>query len=687
MKAVNNLDIFTNTFKEEAYELLSELEQSLLILEDEPENSDLIARIFRAMHTLKGSGNMFGFVNIGRFTHDIETVFDRVRDGKISVTRELIDLTLSACDQIRIMLEDKEPNILRDNDKCIEISSMFKKFLPEEESKIKESSDKVSDGEKHKHVTYRISFQPGLDIFNYGTNPIYLLDELYEMGQCTVTAKRGLIPDLEDYNPEACYTGWDITLNTDKDINSIKDVFIFIEDDSELNIEILDKEENGLSETVKVQEVEDKHDETQKDIQEEKKKGDISSDVSPEKIKDGQAKRQDEGVTSIRVPSEKLDKLVNLVGEIVINQAQVFQAVSDIQDLSLRASVKKMENLIVDLRNMTLNIRMLPIGTIFGKFRRLVRDLSKDLGKEVELITEGDETELDKTVIERLQDPLVHLIRNSMDHGIEEPAERKRKGKPGLGKIYLRAIHSGAEVLIKISDDGKGLRREPIYAKALSKGLITPGKEMSEGEIYNLIFLPGFSTATQVTDVSGRGVGMDVVKKTIDSLGGAIEIESKEDFGTDIILKLPLTLAIIEGLVASIDDEYFVFPLSAVERNVELTAADIARAHGRHIVKVREQIIPYIKLRETFNIKPNDAIKREQIVITRMNDHKVGFVVDKVIGTQQTVIKSLNRVFQKVKLFSGATILGNGRVALILDVIQLIKDGEIQNLLYDKRKF
>jgi len=210
---------------------------------------------------------------------------------------------------------------------------------------------------------------------------------------------------------------------------------------------------------------------------------------------------------------------------------------------------------------------------------------------------------------------------------------------------------------------------------------------MSESEIYNLIFLPGFSTAAQVTDVSGRGVGMDVVKKTIDALGGAIEIESKEDFGTDITLKLPLTLAIIEGLVASIDDDYFVFPLSAVERNVELTATDIERAHGRHIVKVRDQIIPYIKLRETFNIKPSDAINREQIVITRMNEHKVGFVVDKVIGTQQTVIKSLNRVFQKVKLFSGATILGNGRVALILDVIQLIKDGEIQNLLYDKRKF
>jgi two-component system chemotaxis sensor kinase CheA len=686
---MNNFDIFTNTFKEEAYELLSELEQSLLVLEENPEDSDLIARIFRAMHTLKGSGNMFGFVNIGKFTHDIETVFDRVRDGKISVTRELVDLTLSACDQIRIMLEEKDPGTVRDNEKCMEISSSFKRFLPEEESKVKERAEKFSVKEKKGNITYRISFQPAQDIFNYGTNPIYLLDELSEMGHCTVTAKREHIPLLEHYNPDSCYTGWDIILTTDKDINTIKDVFIFVEDGAELTVEIVDKETaTPETEEIMFQKVDDKKPQIQKQITEEKKKGDISvdrgavfTDPSQEKIKDLSSKRQsDEGVTSIRVPSEKLDKLVNLVGEIVINQAQVFQAVSDIKDLALRASVKKMENLIVDLRNMTLNIRMVPIGTIFGKFRRLVRDLSKDLGKEVELITEGDDTELDKTVIERLQDPLVHLIRNSMDHGIEDPGERKKKGKESGGKIHLMAIHSGAEVLIKINDDGKGLRREPIYAKALSKGLITSGKELSNNDIFNLILLPGFSTATEITNVSGRGVGMDVVKKTIDSLGGAIEIDSKEDIGTEITLKLPLTLAIIEGLVASIDDDYFVFPLSAVERNVELTASDIKKAHGRHIIKVRDQIIPYIRLRESFNIKANNAVTREQIVITRMNGHKVGFVVDKVIGTQQTVIKSLNRVFQKAKLFSGATILGNGRVALILDVIQLIKDGEIQNV-------
>ena len=391
------------------------------------------------------------------------------------------------------------------------------------------------------------------------------------------------------------------------------------------------------------------------------------------------ASRQDLESTSTlsRVPAARLDALVNLVGEMSTVQARLSQTVSSMDHAGLHSIAEEVERLTAELRDNTMSIRMLPIGTTFSKFKRLVRDLSGELGKDIVLVTEGGETELDKTVIERLNDPLVHLIRNCIDHGIESPGVREAAGKPRQGTVQLSAMHSGASVLIRVTDDGAGLDADSIKSRALEKGLITAEAELSENELFSLIFAPGFSTAKQITSVSGRGVGMDVVKRSIDSLRGSIDVSSQKGIGTTITLKLPLTLAIIDGLLVKVGDGHYVLPLSIVEECVELTREDVARAHGRHITNVRGGIVPYIRLRERFAISGN-APEVEQIVITESPGGKVGFVVDTVIGEHQTVIKNMGRVYRNVDVISGATILGDGTVALIMDVPKLLHGVEIQ---------
>jgi two-component system chemotaxis sensor kinase CheA len=384
-------------------------------------------------------------------------------------------------------------------------------------------------------------------------------------------------------------------------------------------------------------------------------------------------KKRQEALSSIRVAADKLDYLVDLVGELVIVQAQITQVVSEKHDSALTLLAEELERLSDELRDSTLGIRMLPIGTSFSKFRRLVRDLSADLGKQITLSTSGAETELDKTVIERLGDPLVHLLRNSIDHGIEQPQERQAKGKPPQGNILLSAEHSGGEVLIRITDDGKGMSSEMIREKGIERGLITKDAEMTEKELLKLIFEPGFSTAKTVTSVSGRGVGMDVVKRAIDSLRGTIDIDSKPNAGTTITIRLPLTLAIIDGLQVRVEDEYYVIPLSLVEECVELSRSEVEEAGSeQRILHLRGEIVPYIHIREWFDIEgENPPI--EQIVITGVEGSRVGIVVDTVIGEHQTVIKSLGRVYKDVEGISGATIKGDGSIALILDVPSLVR--------------
>ncbi|MBF0136275.1 MAG: chemotaxis protein CheA [Magnetococcus sp. DMHC-1] len=694
------VEIDTSAFTEEAYELLAELEDSLLELEESPKDQDLIGRVFRAMHTIKGSGAMFGFDAVAEFTHNVETVFDLARNGTIPITKGLIDLTLAARDQIRAMLDAAAGGEEPDQNNASRIIAGLKGLLPgaapaqaaDAAQTTKDSAPASEEGSVH---TYRIRFRPKPEIFENGTNPLLLLDEIRQLGETKVVTFLEHLPEIEEINPEKCYTSWEIFLTTDQGENAIQDIFIFVDDQCELNIRMLDRD--GEEESVAPDEVP-----PEKPLGEilvergDIKRDDLNKVLQPlgERLVDAglvnkakvqaalveqevgkqkrEAKKQQVVAQSVRVPSDKLDQLVDLVGELVTVQARLTQTSAKLNDHDLQLISEEVERLTGELRDNTMSIRMLAIGTTFDKFKRLVRDLSSELGKQIELTTAGAETELDKTVIDQLNDPLVHIIRNSIDHGVESPDGRVEAGKSPVGRIHLSAEHSGANVLIKVTDDGKGLDTEKLISKAIEKGVIPPDSELSEKEAFQLIFAAGFSTAEKVTNVSGRGVGMDVVRRSIEGLRGSIDVQSELGKGTTITLKLPLTLAIIEGLLVKISNEYFVLPLAAVEECVELTRADVTATHGRHVINVRGTIVPYIRIRDHFEItgQPPEV---EQIVISEVEEKRVGFVVDDVIGQHQTVIKGLGKTFKNSEEFSGATILGDGTVALILDLQKMVR--------------
>jgi two-component system chemotaxis sensor kinase CheA len=508
------------------------------------------------------------------------------------------------------------------------------------------------------------------------------------------------IPCLNDIDPHTCYTYWDIILITSRDLNAIEDVFIFVKDTSYLKISVIDREGQIDCEAdyKKIGEIllergDLATEELDKVLDSQKKVGEMLVEtgiVSQEKVASALVEQQHvremrkqrksaHGVASIQVATDKLDSLVNLVGELVTIQARLSQTALSTQHVELSAIAEEVERLTASLRDTTMNIRMLPIGTTFSKFKRLVRDLSLELGKEIELDTDGAETELDKTVIERLSDPLVHIIRNSIDHGIEDPDSRAAAGKARCGTIKLSAVHSGAHVLIRVEDDGAGLDADAIRMGAVDKGLVQKDADLSEDKLWEFILEPGFSTAKVVTSVSGRGVGMDVVKRAIDALHGSIYISSTKGKGTSITLKLPLTLAIIDGFLTRIGEDHFIFPMSMVEECVELTRDSSQTTTGRHLANVRGHLVPYIRLREHF-LAASESPDFEQIVITNVDNRRIGMVVDTVVGEQQTVIKSLGAFYQNVDGISGATILGNGTVALILDVPKLVRLVERQEM-------
>ncbi|HEY3491052.1 MAG TPA: chemotaxis protein CheA [Candidatus Deferrimicrobiaceae bacterium] len=694
-------------FREEAFELLGELESSLLSLEESPEDSEIIGRVFRAMHTIKGSGAMFGFDAVAAFTHEVETVFDLVRKGEMAVTKPLVDATLAARDRIRIMLDISaggESETERAETEAL--VARFRAMVPSapgvaEEPKAEglkraAGEEKVTAEPAPELVTYRIRFRPPEDMFRRGSNPVSLLAELQELGDLRIVAMTDGIPPLEVVDPEKCYLSWDAVLTTGRGENAIRDVFIFVDEPGVLTIDVIDSSGNQPSEgdykklgDILMERGDLVEEKLRAALGKQKRLGELlvesgivrpgqvrSALVEQKIVKEQREKRQAaENAASVRVPAGRLDVLVNLVGELVTVQARFSQAAAERSDSELVAVAEEVERLIADLRDNVMNIRMLPIGTSFAKFRRLLRDLSAELGKEIDLATEGEDTELDKTVIDKLNDPLVHIIRNSIDHGIELPSVRESAGKPRRGTIRLSAIHSGAHVLIRIEDDGAGLDKEAIRAKAAEKGLIPPGAQLSDKELFNLILLPGFSTAKKVSSVSGRGVGMDVVKQAIDVLRGTIDIASVRGQGSVITIKLPLTLAIIDGFLVSVGDGYFVLPLASVSECVELSHAETEGAHGRHIANVRGQIVPYIRLRDRFAIE-GERPQIEHIVITEFDETRVGFVVDRVVGEHQTVIKSLGRIYSGIQGISGATILGDGTVALILDIQRIAREVE-----------
>lgn len=643
-------------FRQEAAELLEQLEQALLDLESQPADRDLVDTAFRALHTIKGSGAMFGFEQVAHFTHGFETAFDQVRKGLAASSPALIAAALQAKDHIRALIERPESAnpaigeaILAALRQAVDTGSSQPEVQPSASAHL----DHVPAGQQ----SWRVRFHLGPEVLVNGTNPLLLLDELRSLGTATVTALTERLPVLEEMDPEACHLGWEVMLTTEQPKSAIEDVFMFVSDDTQLEIELLSAA--AVAPPAVLAQVQ----------------AAMAASVAPapEKPKAAESEAPKSG-GSLRVQAERLDELMDRVGELVIAQARLSQLASSAGDANMKSVAEEIERLVSELRDTTMGIRMVPIGSLFGRFRRLIHDLSRDLGKGVELATSGEETELDKTMIERLADPLVHLIRNSIDHGLEMPEARAAAGKAQAGTIRLTARHSGAEVLVTVSDDGKGLDAARIRAKAEEQGLITHEQKLTDHELHQLLFAPGFSTAKEISAISGRGVGMDVVKRTIEGLRGSIDITTRPGQGTDVTLRLPLTLAIIDGLLVRIGNGRYAIPLSAVEECVELSAADDQRSQGRNFLSIRGDLVPFLRLRDLLNTG-TEPDPYQKVVIVSAGESRVGLVVDQIIGSHQTVIKSLSKLHADIATFSGATILGDGTVALIFDIGHLVEVG------------
>jgi len=717
-------DLNRQMFREEAYDLLGELETTLLELEQSPQDLDVVNRVFRALHTIKGSGSMFGFDGVAAFTHEVETVFDMVRNEELAVSTDLLNLVFRARDHIQKMLDADGGEVDAEaRQEILEgLSRVSLGAQPAPEPAPEPVPEPASEPAAEPAAEAAAEAAPEVPAPPAQAPPAQIQEAAPQAGDGTLyrlrvrlrQAEGGTRPDLAPVFEELARLGlcgepleetageeqaWSLDLRTTASEENIRDVFFFSEHPLEVEIVVEGREPASAPEPLFVEEPEHRklgeilvdegvigRDDLAEALSLQKPIGQILVETGKapkdevEKAAAKQAKGREaqaakgpaEAASSIRVAAEKLDCLVDLVGELVIVQAQISQVVGERADPVLTALSEELERLSDALRDSTLGIRMLPIGTTFSKYRRLVRDLSAEFGKDITLATQGAETELDKTVIERLGDPLMHLLRNSIDHGIESPQERLAAGKPAQGTILLAAEHSGGEVLIRISDDGRGMDPEAIRAKAVEKGLIAADAELTNKELFKLIFEPGFSTAKKLTSVSGRGVGMDVVKRAIDSLRGTVEIRSEKGKGSTITVRLPLTLAIIDGLQVCVGGDFFVIPLSLVEECVELLRQDVEEAGNQRILYLRGEIVPYLSLREWFGINgAPPAI--EQIVITRVEGSRVGIVVDSVIGEHQTVIKTLGRVYKDVEGISGATIKGDGSIALIIDVPRLLR--------------
>jgi len=680
------------TFRDEANELLSDLEEALLELEGNPSDMDCIGRVFRALHTIKGSGAMFGFEEIARFTHEVETLFDKVRNKEMALTREMLTLTLLAKDHISILLARDPAMRLESSD---ELLNQFRAVMSGSRAAGRTDADEPSgSGETqgpgevakgdHAPEVYWIRYLPIADTMAGGTHPLSLIKELQEQGGAHVVVHADAIPLLGDIVPENVYMWWDILLNSEFGENAIHDVFIFVEDDGGLDIKKLGDGKVRAADLANLAEVfqakkhasfeelglslGDQFAQLVKHISTEK----LKAQEAREKAAQAKADQVAPGASaSIRVDSSRLDKLVNMVGELVIVQSRLSQVVRGHHDPVLSQIAEDLERLTDEMRDNALSIRMVPFGSTFSGFRRLVRDLSNSLVKEVNFVTEGKDTELDKTVIDKLKDPLMHILRNSIDHGLESAEDRVRLGKSEVGLVKLSARHSSGEVVIEVEDDGKGIDVERVRRKGVERGLIPPDAEIPDKEIFNLIFEPGFSTAQTVSNVSGRGVGMDVVRRSIDSLRGAVQVDSKAGKGTTITVRLPLTLAIIDGLLVRIANESFILPLATVEACQErfVTSEDLKELEA---MEYMGRMTPCVSLRKMLRV-PGKQPRYERIIIAGVDGAYVGLAVDQVVGRQQAVIKSLDETCKNVTWISGTTINGDGGISLILDVPQLVR--------------
>ncbi len=633
------------TFRQEAQELLEEIEQGLLDLAHRPGDRELVDAVFRGLHTLKGSGAMFGFDALAAFTHHCETAFDRVRKGEVAATSELVGAVLACQDHMRALAEGRPAS-----------EAAGQALLTELHRVVEGAGQSGAEAAAPALNRWRVTFSLPADALVNGTRPLPLLDELRELGDCHVVAVTDAVPAFDDLVATECHLAWDVTLTTPHGRDAIEDVFIFVIDDMTLEIQDLTAPAVEVTEAVG--------------------KAAAATPVAgaaeepPAAAEGRNAKSGD----TVRVPAERLDEMMDRVGELVIAQSRLKQLANSSSDIALRAVAEEIERLASEMRDTMMVVRMVPIAQLFGRFRRLIHDLARDTGKTIELSTEGEATELDKTVIERLADPLIHLIRNAADHGLETPGQRLAAGKPEAGHVVLAARQSGAEVVITITDDGRGVDRARVRAKAEENGLIQPGQVLNDNELLQLIFAPGFSTAATITNLSGRGVGMDVVKRTIEGLRGSIELSSTPGEGSVVSLRIPLTLAIIDGLLVRVGTARYVIPLASVEECVELSVEQDVRSTGRSLITLRDQLVPFIRLRQMFftGLAPDP---HQKIVVVQAGQDRVGLVVDQILGDHQTVIKALSGFHAEVGAFSGATILGDGGVALILDIGHLVAAG------------
>ncbi|MBV6792058.1 chemotaxis protein CheA [Xanthomonas euvesicatoria] len=650
------------TFLAESRDLLEDMERHLLEAERGEPSPDAVNAIFRAAHTIKGSGGLFDLPQLVGFTHVVESVLDLVRDEALSLSSELIGLLLVCCDHIHALVETAADPSHADP---VALAAEAEPLLAQLQTYLQRSAcgvtaAAVAQGAPEKQSGYwRITLKLFADALRFGNSPLKLIRNLRSLGSVeSITTDISQLPAFDDLDPEANYLGFQILLRSDADRAAIEEVFEFVREDCDLEIVSVP----APSDAAELLSAEAAASPTPN-----KPLAAVPSAASAPGRAAPDAAARSADARSIRVDADKLDRMIDLVGELIIAVSSTSANAQRTGDAQLLESASILAGLVEDVRESALQLRMVKIGGTFSRFQRVVHDVARELGKDIALVVAGEDTELDKSVVEKIGDPLTHLVRNAMDHGIEPAEVRVARGKPARGTVGLNAYHDSGSIVIQITDDGGGLNRDRILAKALERGLIEPGRQLSDRDVFAMIFEPGFSTAEKVTNLSGRGVGMDVVKRNITALRGTVEIDSTAGVGTTISVRLPLTLAIINGFQVGVGKSVFVVPLDVVEECVEFTPDDAS-----DYIDLRGSVLPYVRLRELFALGGKTP-SRESIVVIRQGAQRFGLVVDTLLGEWQTVIKPLSKVFAQVKGISGSSILGSGDVALILDVPSLIQ--------------
>jgi two-component system chemotaxis sensor kinase CheA len=666
-----DLSQFFEVFFEESFEGLDAMEAELLNLVPGEEDSETINTIFRAAHSIKGGSGTFGFNSVADFTHVLETLLDQIRDGSRPLIAEHVNLLLKSIDCLRALLSALQAEQEPDLSESIELRKKFEHILELDESANDESTNST---EPHAELnTFQIDFKPHHHLFKTGNEPLYMVSELAELGDLDVVVFHNEVPDIKELTPDDCYLSWRFFLNTEKPEAAIKEVFEWVEDDADITISLC----GGLFEDLDETPVESDDKEESQAVVKTPVAAAKPAASTPTKAQSSGSSSSES--TSIRVGIDKVDSLINMVGELVITQAMLSQLgeheITETTFASLQEGLAQLAHNTRDLQESVMSIRMLPISFVFSRFPRLVRDISQKLNKQVELKLLGEQTELDKTVMEKISDPMVHLVRNSLDHGLETVDQRIAAGKDPVGVVTLNAFHQGGNIVIEIMDDGQGLNTQKIKEKAIANGVISDTDELSDKEINELIFMAGFSTADAVSDLSGRGVGMDVVRRNIESLNGSVEVASAPGVGSTFTIRLPLTLAILDGQLVKVAKHTYIIPLISIVESLQIDVTKVSRVgKDLDVLRLRDEYIPILRLYNIFKHQGAiETLDKTLLVVVESDNQKIGLLVDDLLSQQQVVIKSLEANYQKVDGVSGATILGDGRVSLIVDISGLIK--------------